>query len=314
VTTWLFSLCLADISFLVVGDWGTHLDPKTPAGSQKAVAESMKKVAANHKVDFVISVGDNFYEHGVQNTTDPLWKADFEDMYNAPSLNVPWYILLGNHDYQGIVDAQLQYRRDPRWRFPSRYYTLQFPLNGGANATFLMIDTSPFIEDYYVHPETPEMAIQLRNQHWQEQLTWLENTLSTIRKDDPTGWIIAVGHQWIYSHDAGTSNDLEKNLLPVLRKYGISTYIAGHEHNLQHISAASGTVPTDYFISGAGGKLAPSREGLKRGLKEGLGSRFHAKKGGYMIVDLHSNLMDVTFYDDEQAAIHKTQVQRPGSF
>lgn len=40
----------------------------------------------------------------------------FERVYTADSLNIPWYILAGNHDHAGNVKAQIDYsRKSDRW-------------------------------------------------------------------------------------------------------------------------------------------------------------------------------------------------------
>jgi hypothetical protein len=44
------------IRFLTIGDWGS------PGHIQSAVAEQMAASAASNHIDFIISVGDNFYE------------------------------------------------------------------------------------------------------------------------------------------------------------------------------------------------------------------------------------------------------------
>ena len=47
--------------------------------------------------EFVIALGDNFYDDGTESTEDELWETVFHDVYTAPSLNIPWYGVLGNH-------------------------------------------------------------------------------------------------------------------------------------------------------------------------------------------------------------------------
>lgn len=68
-------------------------------------------------------------------------------MYTAASLQVPWYIVAGNHDWKGNVTAQIAYSaRSPRWRFPSLWYSFNRTFvdeaeNRAVTVEFVMIDT-----------------------------------------------------------------------------------------------------------------------------------------------------------------------------
>jgi tartrate-resistant acid phosphatase type 5 len=62
----------APLNFLVVGDWGRNGD-----SNQREVAVQMGKAAEGLASQCVISVGDNFYEDGVQSTSDPMWRSSF---------------------------------------------------------------------------------------------------------------------------------------------------------------------------------------------------------------------------------------------
>ena len=50
-------------------------------------------------IDFVISTGDNIYDDGIANTSDPLFKECFTNIYTAQSLQKPWYIGNGLYIY-----------------------------------------------------------------------------------------------------------------------------------------------------------------------------------------------------------------------
>ena len=50
-------------------------------------------------LDFVVSVGDNFYEGGLNAADDPEFAQSFTDVYTHETLQVPWHAILGNHDY-----------------------------------------------------------------------------------------------------------------------------------------------------------------------------------------------------------------------
>src|SRR5215469_1276932 len=109
----------ASLNFLAVGDWGRH-----GQDGQSEVALRMGESAEQLSARFVISVGDNFYDNGVTGVDDPAWKTSFEDVYAAQSLQVPWYVALGNHDYRGNSQAQLDYSAlSSRWRMPARWYS-----------------------------------------------------------------------------------------------------------------------------------------------------------------------------------------------
>ena len=64
-----------------MGDWG-----RNGLYNQSLVAAAMGRVAED--LDFVLSVGDNFYESGLTSVLDPQFEASFKDVYTAPSLQV----------------------------------------------------------------------------------------------------------------------------------------------------------------------------------------------------------------------------------
>ena len=108
----------AACSFLVVGDWG-----KNGSQVQRQVAAAMGRAAAQVGSRVVVSAGDNFYPQGGASPADPHWRTSSEEVYTAAALQTPWYAALGNHDYRGAPQAQIEYsKRSNRWRMPSRYY------------------------------------------------------------------------------------------------------------------------------------------------------------------------------------------------
>lgn len=85
--------------FMVIGDWGGaavgHYD------NQKAVADMMKQYYDyNAKLGktllFILTCGDNFYFHG---QTGNLWNKSWYDVYDKVFTSVPWFAVMGNHDW-----------------------------------------------------------------------------------------------------------------------------------------------------------------------------------------------------------------------
>jgi len=231
-----------ELPFVVIGDWGWDGDFK-----QKDVALRMGKAAALSGSRFVISVGDNFYQDGVASVGDPHFHASFEDIYTAPSLQTPWYPVLGNHDYRGKVDAQIAYSAgNPRWRLPARYYTRTETLPGGEAVDFFFLDTSPFVTRYL------GTNTRIDGQDPKSQRAWFEAALakSTAR------WKIVVAHHPVFSggRDHGSTVELMRDVKPLLDRYRVSAYFFGHDHDLQHIVVDG----VSYFGCGAGADARPT--------------------------------------------------------
>ncbi|KAJ2988524.1 hypothetical protein HDV02_005531, partial [Globomyces sp. JEL0801] len=105
-------------SFLVIGDWGA------PAG-QKNIVKAMNDIAVRDDAKFMMALGDNFYgtdellivlETGVSSTTDSKWKDVWKNVYTDRLQSIDWYSVLGNHDWYGNEQAQIDYSKvDKKW-------------------------------------------------------------------------------------------------------------------------------------------------------------------------------------------------------
>lgn len=181
-------------TFLVVGDWG-----RNGAQHQRDVAEAMGRIAAESGARFVLSVGDNFYENGVRSADDPQWRTSFEAIYTAPSLQVPWFVALGNHDYKGNPQAQLDYAaKSARWKMPRRYYQLSGADLGAPELDLFVIDTSPLVHEYREKVDAP-IAANVATQDTNAQLAWLDRSLGASTAPIK----IVAGHHTLRSEGAG---------------------------------------------------------------------------------------------------------------
>ncbi|KAH3695861.1 hypothetical protein DPMN_083319 [Dreissena polymorpha] len=241
------------LSFMVLGDWGglPFFPYTTPV--QTAVRDQMVTYALQHHPRFVVSLGDNFYLYGVENADDTRFNLTFEEVYSDPSLHIPWYVTAGNHDHYGNVTAQIEYSKiSNRWKFPDYYQKITSHAPGGRSVDVILIDTIVLcgnVYDSHVPPVGPADSGAAAAQ-W----AWLEESLKQSRAD----YIVVGGHYPVYSvGDHGPSACLRRQLEPLLHTYRVSAYIAGHDHNLQHIQMArnSSSVTNnamDYFIVGSG--------------------------------------------------------------
>src|ERR1700756_31008 len=278
----------SDLRFLIFGDWG-----REGQFHQTDVATQMGLAAATRKCRFIVSVGDNFYEKGVQSATDPQWKSSFEAIYTASSLSVPWYVILGNHDYKGRPEAQLDYAKaHPDWKMPARYFSAVEPITKTENVEFFFIDTSPFVEEYQTKEE---MRDEIVSQDTNAQVAWLDQALSNSKAT----WKIVIGHHPIFSggSEHGDQPELIRDIKPLLEKHRVPAYFNGHDHDPQHIVRES----VEYFNTGAGSKVR------EPGPTEG--SRFYRGTPGFMAVTLTAKEMRVEVIDYTGASLYETGVQ-----
>jgi len=238
VSTTYAQVAAPGMNHILLGDWGRH-----GHYDQRRLGQTMGMTAERVGSQFTISMGDNFYEHGVKSVRDRQWQDSFQDIYTAPSLHTPWRIMLGNHDYRGNIDAQLAYGRyDPRWVLPARYYRVRDILTDGTTIDGFYLDTNPFISQYR------GTDVRIDDQNPQEQLDWLQRELSASQAD----WKIVYGHHPIYNGDGKRGmHDMHHTVEPILKAHRVHLYICGHVHNLQYIAQDG----VHYVINGAGSRV-----------------------------------------------------------
>jgi acid phosphatase len=282
---------IAARNFLLVGDWGRNGEP-----DQVAVATQMSRAAERMKAGFVISVGDNFYEDGVKSVTDPHWQNSFEKVYAAPSLQVPWWVALGNHDYHGNCEAQIEYHKiSSRWNLPARYFTRSEKMDANNAVDFFHLDTTPMAK-----PEAGEQAFHrnLKSQDVPKQLAWLAAALAA----STASWKIVIGHHPIYSGGVhGDTPYLIKHILPLLEKHGVQVYFNGHDHDLQHLQAGK----INLFCTGGGSKPRVALQHTAR-TKFGLGC------SGFIAASLAADKLQVQMIDDAGKVLYSADVGRAG--
>jgi tartrate-resistant acid phosphatase type 5 len=234
--------------WLMIGDWGYE-----NATAQEQVAAGMRAYAQQHslKTDALLMLGDNWYGELPGGVDSPRWKTHFEDLYPKSIFDCPAYAILGNHDYQRMpeskVEAELAYakRGNTRWIMPARWYSFEFPAKNPLVTVIALDSNMPHANaapaksvNFTLTPE--EQAAQLR---------WLKAELEKPRR---TPYLIVMAHHPIYSNGPhGDHKVLIADWEPLLREHKAHLYLAGHDHDLQHLEFEGH--PTPFVMSGGGG-------------------------------------------------------------
>ncbi|TPV53895.1 acid phosphatase [Aestuariibacter sp. GS-14] len=277
-------------NWLVVGDWG-----RNGHFAQRDVARWMDIAAYQFDADMIVSTGDNFYDNGIASIDDPFWQTSFEQIYHGPHLFKDWYVVLGNHDYRGNWQAQIEYSaKSRRWNMPAQYYSMMKTLEDGATVHLLFLDTSPLNPDYQHDTKYAET----QEQDATAQLTWLHQQLEEHK--DAT-WTFVIAHHPLYSSGKryGKNDAIRSVLEPLLEQYKVDAYFAGHEHDLQHNQPMGKHMA--HFVSGAGSEVRPT------GQHEF--TRFAASSAGFAAVSINARETLIQFIDDHGKVIYHYSLQ-----
>jgi tartrate-resistant acid phosphatase type 5 len=274
------------LQFEAVGDFGTG------AGGQRDVAVSMAKKAESDSISFVLVLGDNFYESGVASVNDEQWESAFEHMYDQPSLNVPFYAILGNHDYRTNPEAQVEYTNvSKRWKMPQRYFTFVRAIDDTTTSEYFCLDTNPLA--YLSVGEAKSLSDTSQEKR---QLQWLSRQLeqSTAR------WKIVLGHHPLYSGgEHGDNETLQYLLEPIFTKYKVDFYLCGHDHDLELLKPIHGVT---YVVSGAGSK--------HRDVRWRENTRFAETNLGFVFFRISANESVVEFLNRSGSVQYAYTVQK----
>jgi len=272
-------------AFFVIGDWGWN-----GFKYQKEVADAMSMVSDSIEPKFIVTVGDNFQVNGIESTSDPLWMTSFENIYRTPSLLADWYPVLGNHDYKGNTQAEIDYSKiSRRWRLESHYYTFVRKVNDSVSVRLIFLDTPPLVSEYYKSNGYPDIK-----QDTAKQIAWLKDVLSNSKEN----WKIVFGHHPVFSASKkhGNTPELIAKLKPLFDRYNVQYYFCGHDHDFQHLTVKDKN--TNYIVTGTGGDIRPaSTDSL---------SKFSISTPGFSIIAFHADSISVLFADTTGSIIYKT--------
>lgn len=225
------------LHMLAIGDFGTT------GKDQAAVARAMREFRTRSQIDLhsLLLLGDNVYGRVPEGLSadSPHWQKVFEDVYPAVDFDCPCYAVLGNHDYGDNprgAQAQLDYAKKPgtRWRMPAKWYRVDV---GGPPAwlTILALDSN----------QSPQ---HLTAAEREAQLDWLTAQLASDRGT----FTLVIAHHPVYSNGKhGDTDSLIRDWAPLFQQHKVHVYLAGHDHDLQHLEMADQF--TSFVISGGGG-------------------------------------------------------------
>lgn len=286
--------------FVAIGDAGKG------NADQRRVAVAMRDVCAQRGCDFVLMLGDNIYDSGVDSVTSSEWQTKFEQPYS--DIDLPFYVALGNHDYGGSLlgldldglgnewqlgKIEVDYSSvSTKWKMPATHYT--FTKN---HVGFIVLDTN---------------SILWSNTMYGDQAAWLAQAKAQVAGSD---WVFVVGHHPYRSNgthgNAGNYDAPEIAGLPIPNPLPIQNgtamksffdthvcglgrvYFAGHDHSRQWLNEPSALCGTELIVNGAAAAWTELRD-------RGNAAHYQdASKVGFLYVDVDGDRFTGAFYDGD---------------
>jgi hypothetical protein len=188
----------------------------------------MEGWAATHRVDALVTTGDNVYERG----EPELFAAQLDQPYQVLRRRRPLWATLGNHDVTaGHGAEQLRHLGLPDLPYAKSLPGLQL----------LFLDA---------------------NRVDQDQASWLDARLSGPGPDLRA--VVFHHPAWSCSvHD--TSEQVGRHWVPVLEDHRVALVLNGHDHNYQRFVSPGGVT---YVVTGGGGRRLYPLDGCAPGSPE----------------------------------------------
>ncbi len=250
---------------------------------QWRVAEGMERVAESEGgLNMVLLLGDNFYGKALSGVGDPAWQLKFERVYHGRWLSrVPFYAVLGNHDYPDSSVVELDYARQHmgsgRWQMPAPFYTRDFG----------EVDGRPLLRVVFLDTNADGAGRQHQADFLQEAFT---------APGPAPLWKMVVAHHALRSSGGkhGEDSALLQQLLPAMQRSGVDLYLSGHEHN-QEVIVRPGEPA--WLVSGGGGQTL---DGLKP-RESADGTLFAVEQHGFARLAFTAQGLQLAYYDPQGA-------------
>lgn len=293
------------LSFLVMGDWGGVEQVPWVSRAELQTAKGMGIVADGIGPKFALALGDNIYFHGIQGDVHcHRFDDTFENVFTAPSLQIPFHVLAGNHDHYGNITAQLAYTDiNPRWSFPDLNYTWTETLDDNTTIQFVFVDTVVLAGNSDVYDEhSGELVAELDGDELRgpddpvlaaAQLEWFNETMKASTAD----FLIVAGHYPVWSVcEHGPTTQLVAQLKPILERERASVWLNGHDHCAQYIDEGLGVA---YHGIGNAAINNPSVEHMKSVPPGSLKFHSQGELGGFASITVTGGGLTVTHHQGD---------------
>jgi acid phosphatase type 7 len=216
-----------DRSKIIIGLWS---DTQNNGGNYNfEQTDTIVKQMGKNDYYFTIHNGD-IVENG---SLAKSWK----DLFNVTqpiNANYPFMSVTGNHDVVNDT-ASPNFQRP----FPIFYELMNLP-NNQLNYSYDYGNTH-FVAINSGWAEGANRVGKVLFAEGSDEYNWLDADLAKARKNKNTTWIILYSHYPVYSFGFSHIPTWQKHLKPLVDKYQVDLYLAGHRHVYERHKAIRGS-------------------------------------------------------------------------
>lgn len=216
-----------DKSKIVIGLWS---DTQNNGGNYNfEQTDSIVKQMSKNAYYFTIHNGD-IVENG---SVVKSWKALF-NVTQPINANYPFMSATGNHDV--VNDTASPIFQKP---FPIFYDLMNLP-NNQLNYSYDYGNTH-FVAINSGWAEGANKVGKVLFAEGSDEYKWLDADLAKARQDKNITWIILYSHYPVYSFGFSHIPTWQKHIKPLVDKYQVDLYLAGHRHEYERHKAVRGS-------------------------------------------------------------------------
>ncbi|GBG25816.1 Acid phosphatase [Hondaea fermentalgiana] len=305
---------LETLEFFAIGDWGLDTEYNKEDGPRddwdvplmQHIGQTLNARIEEGQGSFVLNLGDNFYQWGISDVEDVRWETTFENVF-ATRRVVPWYSMLGNHDYfanigvdnkptSAGIDAQVDrtfHSANKRWCMPDTNYTI-LHATAHVDVRIVVFDSQALVR---ISPNANSPAYDTRaSPDIEDHLAWLERAVCAEGRKGRKTIVMTAAHHFFLSaglyFDRARQDEaiLRERVLPVLTRCGVSMHFHGHDHVTQ-------VIRIDKSLLQVGVGSAGKKNGMILGTQDSLSK-------------MYPEHQLQTYFLDQQAAFAQVQISK----
>lgn len=273
------------MNFFFFGCWN-----KNGCASNKHLNKIIEYIKNNkNNYLFGIILGDNIYPNANRKY---LTSTLYDGMNCIKQINLPLYIVLGNHDISNCKILDIETITDKNWIFEKNFYSKEIKYND-VSIKLIIIDSNLLINPLIYKLKKCDLSDKI-NDNLDDMLKFIDDELSNSNTYD---WIIMAAHHPLFNFGSG-KNIKNNDFIKKLSNINNLIYICADLHNFQFNIIKFNHNKIYEIITGTGGGTPDLLTTIKNKRIDDITIKMVANYEPYGFVDMlvDKNMIKFAYY------------------